>query len=182
MGRYRFRRRTPLADRFWPKVDRRSPDECWLWTGAHHPAGYGRIGIGGSGSRMAPATHVAWMLCNGTPVPPGMLVCHHCDNPPCVNPAHLFIGTPKDNQQDMSRKGRAKAPRLRGSSHPLRVDPSRAARGEEHGCALLTAESVVAIRNAFSCGERITSLARRFGVARPTIRRVVLRETWRHVA
>lgn len=99
--------RRPLADRFWEKVDKRGPDECWLWTGSRNRDGYGSIGRGGGDGFVAQATHVAWEVWNGAPFPPGMLACHTCDNPPCVNPAHLFVGTKSDNATDMARKGRS---------------------------------------------------------------------------
>lgn len=89
-----------LADRFWAKVDRSG--ECWTWTASAHSFGYGRFGIG---RRVFTAHRVAWELVNG-PVPGGLHVCHRCDNPPCVRPDHLFLGTAKENLRDMIAKGR----------------------------------------------------------------------------
>lgn len=181
MGRYRFRPRTPLADRFWPKVARRGANECWPWLGAKHPGGYGRLSLGGRGSRMAPATHVAWTIATGTEVPDGMSICHRCDNPPCVNPGHLFLGTKGDNARDMISKGRGRQPRLSGAAHPLVLDSSRAARGEAHGRSILTAAKVAEIRERYARGETITSLSLRFVAVRTTIRLIVTRKTWKHV-
>jgi hypothetical protein len=97
-----------LEERFWSKVDVCGPDECWEWTAYRLPAGYGTFG------RPTTTTHrIAWQLTNG-PIPEGMFVCHKCDNPPCVNPAHLFVGTQQDNLRDMWSKGRAEATRQAG--------------------------------------------------------------------
>lgn len=97
------RPRRPLAERFWKKVDRRGPDECWPWTGAT-VQGYGRLNID---NRSVLAPRVLIEVEFGVPVPPHLRVLHHCDNPPCCNPAHLFIGTQADNVADMWAKGRA---------------------------------------------------------------------------
>lgn len=79
---------------------------CWVWTGPTNKKGYGRIGIRVKrASRLA--HRAAWLLMVGD-IPPGIFVCHHCDNPPCCNPAHLFLGTNKENKEDSKRKGRTK--------------------------------------------------------------------------
>jgi hypothetical protein len=90
------------AARFWSKVDRRGPDECWPWLGHLDDGGYGRVGRG-----HFVASRVAWELHNEAQVPEGQRVLHSCDNPPCMNPAHLWAGTQKDNVQDAISKGRA---------------------------------------------------------------------------
>lgn len=95
--------RGPIENRFWPRVERRGPDECWLWTGKRNAKGYGVIGRNG---RRTIATQISWELAQGSPVPAELLVCHSCDNPPCVNPAHLWLGTNSDNMRDMVAKGR----------------------------------------------------------------------------
>lgn len=93
-----------LEERFWEKVDKRGPDECWLWKAGRDRNGYGHIGVGKG--RSTRAHRVSWELANGSEIPVGLLACHTCDNPPCVNPAHIFIGTMADNLQDASAKGR----------------------------------------------------------------------------
>ena len=107
----------PLADRFWRNVDRSNEDGCWEWTGARTSSpwtrrynfpgyGYSFIGSRADGTHKGiPAHRLSWMV-NIGPIPEGMIVCHHCDNPPCVRPDHLFLGTKGDNTRDMVRKGR----------------------------------------------------------------------------
>lgn len=96
-------KRRPLHERFWSKVNTGDgPDDCWLWEGAKAPFGHGHITDGGK----TLYTHrLAWELTNG-PIPAGLFVCHRCDRPSCCNPAHLYLGTPKDNVQDRFDRGR----------------------------------------------------------------------------
>jgi len=101
----------PLAERFWAKVDKTggpllSPHvdtPCWLWVGSIRPDGYGQFAV--RTSTPIPAHQQAWALAHGRP-PRGLWVLHRCDVRHCVRPTHLFLGTPKDNAQDMARKGR----------------------------------------------------------------------------
>lgn len=95
--------RMPLEQRFWEKVDRRGPGECWPWTGSSHARGYGQIWING---RLEKATRVSWSLQNGKPFPSHLHACHACDNPNCVNPSHIWPGTASDNMKDAAKKGR----------------------------------------------------------------------------
>lgn len=92
----------PLAERFWEKVDKRGPDECWPWIGAKVPLGYGYIGVG---RKVFRASRISYKLHYG--IDPGRFVVRHtCDNPPCVNPRHLLLGTMKMNARDAIERGR----------------------------------------------------------------------------
>lgn len=96
-----------LADRYWSRVVRGAEGECWGWDGANS-RGYGILSNPlGHPHPPLRATRVSWEIHNG-PIPDGMLVCHRCDNPPCSNPDHLFLGTHTENMRDMIRKGRGR--------------------------------------------------------------------------
>ena len=132
----------PLAERFWAKVEKRGADECWPWTGCRLPrGGYGQIGALVDGQwRSVLASHVAWEL-HFDPVPAGQCVLHSCDNPPCVNPEHLFLGTYQDNSDDKLAKGRHRYGK--GNRYGSGRMPPK---GEAHGMAKLTVDEVRAIR------------------------------------
>ena len=94
-----------LLKRFWEKVDKKSQEECWIWKAFKTKTGYGKIGVA-SGQAVS-AHRVSWEIHNGK-IEEGKFVCHRCDNPSCVNPGHLFIGTRQDNVNDMVLKKRSK--------------------------------------------------------------------------
>lgn len=103
-----------VAARFWAKIDRNGPipshcpelGPCWVWTAATDRRGYGRFGIGPKGGNRVFFAHRVAVALTGTIPPDDLLACHHCDNPPCCNPVHLFLGTLLDNMADMAAKGR----------------------------------------------------------------------------
>lgn len=94
----------PVEDRFWPKVDKKSKDECWHWIGAKVPSGYGHIGIR---RKVYRAPRISWEIHYGK-IPEGLVVRHKCDTPSCVNPNHLELGTTKQNIQDTVKRKRAR--------------------------------------------------------------------------
>lgn len=102
----------PPEDRFWAKVDMRGPDECWLWTASRFTDryGYGKFNAGTrqDETNVVYAHRFAYALMHG-PIPDGMQVLHSCDAPPCVNPQHLRLGTPRENTDDKMRRGRYRA-------------------------------------------------------------------------
>ena len=154
-----------LAKRLWAKVDVRGPDDCWPWLGAKTGSGYGTIRGGiSSGGKMLSVHRVAWELVNG-PIPDGMCVCHHCDNKPCCNSTHLFLGTDTDNQADRVRKNR--------SYHPA---------GEKNAQSRLTAEQVLEIRHRYAEGNTTQrELAGEYGVGSQHISSVICKHRWKHL-
>lgn len=157
MNKYAQRFKTP-EQRFWEKVDKSGGDDaCWAWL-AGSIRGYGYFFLGGKSVK---AYRFSWALANGA-VPHGLCVCHHCDNPTCVNPGHLFLGTFADNNADKLAKRR--------HSH-----------GENHPCAKLTDADVSDIRAALGlprCNQ--TRIAERFGVSSGMISHIATNRNWTH--
>ena len=145
-----------VADRFWAKVDRGRADDCWEWTASLDGKGYGQFFPKTDASVRAHR----WSFADTYgPIPDTLCVCHKCDNPKCVNPNHLFLGTHADNMRDMRRKGRHPGPGFAGESHPN---------------VKLTDSQVREIRAGYSgaWGEQ-TRLAQEYGVHKTLISTIV---------
>lgn len=149
---------------FWTKV--KKTKKCWLWTANKNKAGYGKIKIK---QKTRLAHRVSWEIHFG-PIQDGLFVCHHCDNPTCIKPDHLFLGTSLDNMRDKIKKGRATNLTGAAVSNP----------GEKNPAAKLTIKQVDEIRNNYK-NEDISqsSLAKYFGVSQTMISNIVRRQNWK---
>ncbi len=146
-----------IKQRFDEKIDKSG--NCWQWTGWKNRVGYGSFWYKDSPKR---ANRVAWLLEYGE-IPNGMCVCHHCDNPSCVNPDHLFLGTHLDNMKDAALKGRFN-PKI----------------GQENGNSKLTEQQVLEIREMQGSLSQ-KNIARLYGVTQPLVGNIHRREIWRHI-
>lgn len=165
----------PVMERFWSKVNK--TDSCWLWIGSTDSSGYGSFSVkDGKGRKVWSAHRFAYTQLVDA-IPDGMLVCHHCDTPRCVNPDHLFLGTDADNNADMIRKGRNRHPT--GDQHGTHTKPESVRRGSSNGLAKLTEDQVLEIRNRYAKGGvSQTALAKEFNVHQGTISKVVLNKSY----
>lgn len=145
----RGRSKTSVEDRFWSKVQVLNPASCWTWQGGFQTSGYGQFWFRG---KCWTAPRAAYTLTKGE-ISDGMCVCHRCDNKKCCNPNHLFIGTPKDNMVDKTRKGR-------------------------HGKAKLTVDDVRTIRDRIKTGDTQVQIAKDYNVSPATISLLKRRITW----
>lgn len=164
--RYALRKKGVNVHKFKPGVKVREfeslinkTDKCWLWLGGHNSYGYGRYKSGKDGL----AHRYMWVTLNGV-IPDGMVVMHSCDTPSCVNPDHLSLGKNKDNVADKVSKGRQ-------------------AKGESIAGSKLKESDVLAIRKEYKFRVRTYSfLAKKYGVSKDLVQKVVRRIYWRHCA
>ncbi len=150
--------------RFWEKVDQRSDDECWPWLAYLDENGYGQYGLNLDRKKTYKAHRVSYWITNGA-LSDDMNVLHRCDNPSCVNPRHLVLGTQVDNIRDMCLKGR-----------------DRHQRGDEHYGAKLTPGQVIEIRKEHE-ENRVSdyAIAKRLSMNRSTIWKILKRRSWKHI-
>lgn len=159
-----LKNKNQISARFSKHIDLfSSPNNCWTWTGATNNCGYGMIKV--NSKTVMSAHRVAWILFNNS-IPTGKCVLHNCDNPSCVNPAHLFIGTQSDNMRDMAAKGRA------GTNGQF---------GETSSNSKLTNAIVLYIKQYPNYRGSCTELANKFGVVTSTISSIRHNKNWKHV-
>lgn len=154
--------RVPLSTRLWEKIAKGGPDDCWLWAAGRDRKNYGVVNAGGKHGKTMKAHRAAYIDAVG-PIPAGLQVLHRCDNPPCCNPSHLWVGTNKDNIADMKNKGR---------------DKGAFSFGEKHMNSKLTAADVLAIR---ASPESERKIGRRYGVSGANINSIRQRKSWKHI-
>ena len=121
----------PLKERFFEKLppeSERDPDKCMEWQACLNEHGYGTINAGGNDRRPVLAHRFAWEFATGRKIPEGMFICHHCDNPKCVNPFHLYLGTHATNMRNMADRGRGRGHGLRGEANGKAKVPDRLVR------------------------------------------------------
>lgn len=151
-----------IRSRFEAKVER--SEGCWEWRGGRTGQGYG---VFSAENRSELAHRQSWMLYRG-PIPKGMYVLHTCDNTGCVNPDHLWIGTPLDNMQDKTAKGRG------------RYLPSYV-KGSQHGMAKLSDDEVRQMRRLRNEGRKLVDIATAFGISKSSAGRICSGKSWRHL-
>lgn len=164
----------PPEERFFENVSIMESG-CWEWEAYCNQWGYGQFGVN---AKLMLSHRFSWEFFNGK-IPDGLCVLHKCDNPPCCNPTHLFLGTRNDNTQDMIRKGRKRncAP----ENHGCKTHPEKILRGEQKPAAKLKASDVLAIRKMISEKVPHRKIAKIFGVSAPRISYIKNRKEWAHI-
>jgi len=171
-----------IEERFWSKVDKSmGKNSCWPWKAGHsstfasHKFGYGMFNIT---KRQPISSHrMAWMLTNGE-IPPGLCVCHHCDNPPCCNPSHLFLGAISDNNKDMVKKGRCNSRGLPGK----RKNTKFIKKGEDHHHSKFTDKQIIEMRKDYNNPAfKKKDIAKKYNAHYCTIWRICTQRGWTHI-
>lgn len=150
---------THPSTRFWSKI--KKTRNCWVWVAAKSAAGYGVIGAGGRGNKIIYAHRLSYEIHFG-PIPAGMSVCHSCDNPACVNPIHLSVGTHKDNIRDSYEK-------------------RRMAIGERSKLSVLKNSDIIDIRFLLTTGASTRAVGLLYDVSQSNASRIGSRKTWKHI-
>lgn len=155
-------REKTFDEKFWEKADVRGENDCWEWKASRNRKGYGNfyLSVGKSESIHVLAHRVAYILAYDVQVPQETQVCHSCDNPACVNPKHLFLGTSKDNVADMYKKGRAAS--QKGIRNHAKLDE----------------EKIAEIKQLKKQGVMSKVIAKMFGLNESTISRMLNNHTW----
>lgn len=178
----------PIEPRFWANVKKAGPDDCWEWTASKTPAGYGKICVFGK-HRMA--HRVSFWMATGEDLDGGYYVCHRCDNPGCVNPAHLWNGDNSENISDAYSKGRMISQTdpsriARGDAHPAKRADVRLAhklrqQGEKSHRAKLTEAEAIFAHQMRADGMTHQKIADHFGITREAISCLLRGENWSHI-
>ena len=158
--------------KFWKYVDKSG--DCWLWTAGKFVQGYGAFNWSPKSQSKGLtryAHRVSWIFANG-PIPEGMCVCHSCDNPACVNPDHLFLGTQADNMRDMRGKGRDSVAGL---------FTARKTQGEKNRKAKFTERDALVVKERLAAGECMTSIANDFNCPVSRVYDIKRGRTWTHI-
>ena len=175
-----YQQPTTEADRFWAKVYKRGlipahlDTPCWLWMAGKQPFSYGHFHRAEKGQGEA-AHRVAWELTHGASAGEAHVL-HKCDNPPCCNPDHLYVGGPHENRMDALRRGRDNT--ASGDDNGSRTVPHRRPRAESHGNAKLSWSASVAIRTAVAAGATQASQAKKYNVSPATVSAVINNKRW----
>lgn len=159
---------------FWNKVQVNKDDNCWNWLGGINQQGYGRFsykGVKVGAHRFSYRSHYG-------EIPKGICVLHRCDNPKCVRPDHLFLGTHKDNMQDMVKKGRKALIYGKDNYFSNHIFPKS---GEENPKSKLTEEDVLNIRKLYSQGISQPVIGKQYGITQPHISAICSRKKWAHI-
>jgi hypothetical protein len=148
--------------RFWSKVEKGSQTQCWLWRGGRQSSGHGRFFVVDDGRNTSVSANAFALLLHTGSRPDGAYCLHRCDNPPCVNPAHLYWGTPQQNMDDMWARDRNR-------------------RGQDRVESKLTNEQVLEIRELVAAGTTRAETARLYGIALATVNEIAWGEIWAHL-